>query len=242
MRSTWHWLALATLALPSTAIAAAPAAPAQKQALPKTVASFSLQDYRGQTFDLEKAAKDKIVVLAFLGTECPLAKLYAPRLAELAKEYEPKGVAFVGLDSNRQDAVTEIASYARQHGIEFPILKDLNQQVADKAGATRTPEIVVLDRQRTVRYRGRIDDQYGLVGNANYRRSAPTRRDLALALDELLAGKPVSQPTTDASGCLIGRDRQPSATSEVTYTKHIARILNDNCVFCHRQGQIAPSR
>ena len=85
-------------------------------------------------------------MLAFLGTECPLAKLYAPRLAALAKEYESRGVVFVGIDANRQDAATEIAAYARQHGIEFPILKDLHQAVADKVGAMRTPEIVVLDR------------------------------------------------------------------------------------------------
>ncbi len=110
------------------------------------------------------------MVLAFLGTECPLAKLYAPRLVELAKEYESRGVLFVGVDSNRQDSATEIAAYARQHAIEFPILKDLNQAVADQVGATRTPEVVVLDKTRVIRYQGRIDDQYGLVNNAGYQR------------------------------------------------------------------------
>jgi thiol-disulfide isomerase/thioredoxin len=240
MRHTWHSLALMALAVPSIAVAAAPANAPKNAPGASKVAPFSLKDYRGQTFDLDKAAKDKIVVLAFLGTECPLAKLYAPRLAELAKEYEPKGVVFVGIDSNRQDAVTEIAGYARQHGIEFPILKDLNQAVADKIGATRTPEIVVIDKSRAIRYRGRVDDQYGLVKNAGYQRKEPTRRDLAAALEELLAGKPVSQPATETSGCLIGRDRKPSAASDVTYSNQIAWILNANCVFCHRQGQIAP--
>ena len=76
--------------------------------------------------------------------------------------------------------------------------------------------------------------------NANYQRNEPSRRDLAVTLDEILAGKAVSKPTTELSGCLIGRDREPSAASEVTYTKHVARILNENCVFCHRPGQIAP--
>ena len=127
----------------------------------KKVANFTLKDYRGQPHSLDQDGKDKVVVLAFLGTECPLCKLYAPRLVELAKQYEPKGVVFLGIDSNRQDAVTEIASYARVHEIGFPILKDLNQVVADQVGATRTPEIVVLDTNRAIRYRGRIDDQYG---------------------------------------------------------------------------------
>jgi peroxiredoxin/mono/diheme cytochrome c family protein len=234
MRHSWHSLALVVLSLPSIATAAAP------NATPTKVASFSLKDYHGQPFDLDKAAKGKVVVLAFLGTECPLAKLYAPRLAQLASEYQSRGVVFVGIDANRQDAATEIAAYARQHGLEFPILKDLNQVVADQVGATRTPEIVVLDASRTVRYRGRVDDQYGLVKNAGYQRKEPSRRDLAVALDEVLAGKTVSQPTTEVSGCLIGRDRKPAAQGDVTYSNQVARILNDNCVFCHRQGQIAP--
>ena len=80
--------------------------PKQSQApLGKKVENFTLNDYHGQPHSLDQVGKDKIVVLAFLGTECPLAKLYAPRLAELAKEYEPKGVVFLGIDSNRQDAV-----------------------------------------------------------------------------------------------------------------------------------------
>ena len=197
------------LTLPSISIAAAPAA------APTKVASFTLKDYRGQSFDLDKAAKDKVVVLAFLGTECPLAKLYAPRLAELANEYESRGVVFVGIDSNRQDAATEIAAYARQHGLEFPILKDLNQAVADQVGATRTPEIVVLDKSRTIRYRGRVDDQYGLVKNASYQRKEPTRRDLATALDELLAGKD-GQPAHDRIERLLDRPRPQTRFTRAT--------------------------
>ncbi|MBI2824315.1 MAG: redoxin domain-containing protein [Planctomycetia bacterium] len=235
MRNALTLLALAAVAAGSSAQAAAPS-----DSLNKKVADFKLNDFHGQPYNLADSAKGKIVVVAFLGTECPLAKLYAPRLAELAKEFEPKGVVFVGVNANRQDSVTEISSYARVHDIQFPILKDLNQAVADQLGATRTPEVIVLDADRKIRYRGRIDDQYGLVNNAGYQRKEPSRRDLAVALDELLAGKAVSQPQTEPGGCLIGRDRKPVAGSDVTYSKQIARILNDNCVSCHRTGQIAP--
>ena len=202
--------------------------------------NFTLRDYRGQQYSLDDVGKNKIVVLAFLGTECPLCKLYAPRLVELAKQYESRGVVFLGIDSNRQDAVTEIASYARVHNIGFPILKDLNQAVADQVGATRTPEVVVLDAKQMIRFRGRIDDQYGFKNNSNYQKSAPTERELTTALDELLAGKPVSKAETHVAGCLIGLDRKPVANSDVTYSNQIARIMNSNCVFCHRAGQIAP--
>ncbi|REK13020.1 MAG: redoxin [Planctomycetota bacterium] len=205
------------------------------------VDNFTLRDYHGQPVSLDEVGKDKVVVMAFLGTECPLAKLYASRLNALADKYKDQGVVFLGLDANRQDAVTEIAAFARVHDIKFPILKDLNQVVADAVGATRTPEAVVLDKQGQICYRGRIDDQYGFnEQNANYQKPEPEKEDLALAIDAALAGNPVALAETRAPGCLIGRNFEPVADSEVTYSNQIARIMNANCVFCHREGQIAP--
>jgi mono/diheme cytochrome c family protein len=107
---------------------------------------------------------------------------------------------------------------------------------ADQLGAVRTPEVFVLDRDRTVRYHGRIDDQH-LVGR---QRPAPTREDLKLALEELLAGKPVSVPETTAVGCHIGRVPKREPTGEVTYSKQISRLLQRRCVECHRAGEVAP--
>jgi peroxiredoxin len=212
-----------------------------KPAIGAKVDNFTLRDYHGQPYSLDELGKNKIVVLAFLGTECPLAKLYASRLVELADKYEPQGVVVVGINSNRQDAVTEIAAFARVHQIKFPILKDLNQVVADCVGATRTPEVVVLDANRAIRYRGRIDDQYGFNdANANYQKPKTEKNHLANALDALVAGKQVAPAEVAAAGCLIGRDLKPVADSQVTYANQIARIMNANCVFCHREGQIAP--
>ncbi len=189
---------------------------------------------------LAEFQNSKLVVVAFLGVECPLCKLYAPRLVELAKQYGPKGVAFLGVDSNRQDSFTEMAQYAKVHGIEFPIVKDLNNTLADALGTTRNPQIFVLDSDRVVRYAGRVDDQYGFDTGSGYARPVATKRDLANAIDELLAGKPVTQPTTKAIGCLLGRVRQADKSSDVTYSKQIARIFRDHCVECHRPGQIGP--
>ncbi len=198
--------------------------------------SFQLRDYRGAERSLKDFADRKLVVVAFLGTECPVAKLYAPRLAELAKEYGPKGVAVVGVNANQQDSVSDIDRHAKEHKLDFPILKDVGNVVADRFGAQRTPEVFVLDKDRVVRYRGRIDDQYGV----GYVKSKPGRRDLACALDELLDGKPVSTPATEAAGCFIGRVKKEAAKGSVTYTKHIAPLLNKNCLECHRPGQVAP--
>src|SRR5579872_4317124 len=84
----------------------AASASAKEEAAPRVgqrVDEFSLQDFRGKSHSLSELKDAKLVVIAFLGVECPLSKLYAQRLAELAKEYEPKGVAFLAIDANRQD-------------------------------------------------------------------------------------------------------------------------------------------
>ena len=78
--------------------------------------SFSLSTYRGTPWSLDDVENADAVVVAFLGTECPLAKLYGPRLTELQNQFTDQGVAFVGINSNSQDSVTEIAAYvARPH-------------------------------------------------------------------------------------------------------------------------------
>lgn len=197
---------------------------------------FTLPDFRGQEHRLSKMHDKQLVVVAFLGTECPLAKLYGPRLAKLAKDYESRGVGFIGINPNQQDSLTEMAAYARQHHIEFPLLKDLENKVADRFGAQRTPEVFVLDRQRKIRYQGRVDDQWGV----GYVKDEPTANELQAALDELLAGKPVTIAKTEPVGCLIGRVLQPATNSQITHASHIAALFQKRCVECHRAGEIGP--
>jgi peroxiredoxin len=201
-----------------------------------TPVSFNLQDFRGAWHRLDDTGKGKVVVLAFLGTECPLASLYAPRLGELARAYEKKGVAFFGVDSNPQDAPSDLSRFAREHELPFPLLKDVGNELADRLGVERTPEVFVLDEGRVVRYRGRVDDQFGF----GVHRPAPTRRDLAAAIEDLLAVRPVAMPRTEPVGCRIGRVAKGRGDAAVTYSKQVSRILRDRCVACHREGEIAP--
>jgi peroxiredoxin len=200
------------------------------------ILDFRLPDHLGQERGLAEIADGKLVVVAFLGTECPLAKLYAGRLQAIADEYGKRGVAVVAVMSNVQDSLGEIAAYVRRHELTYPVLKDRRNEVADLFGAQRTPQVFVLDRERTVRYEGRIDDQY-LVGRI---REKPTREDLRAALEELLTDKPVTIPRTDSIGCIIGRVRDAKADSSVTYARDIAPILQDRCISCHREGEIGP--
>src|SRR6202451_2672272 len=183
--------------------------------LGRKVENFTLNDFYGKSHALADFKDKKVIVVAFLGTECPVARQYAPRLAELSKKYADKGVQFLGIDANRQDAITEIASYARVFHVDFPILKDLNNKVADQIGAARTPEIFVLDQDRVVRYHGRVDNQYGV----GYAKKNASELYLQTALSDLLAGKPVSQAETGVVGCFIGRMRAADKPSKVTYSK-----------------------
>ena len=129
-----------------------------------------------------------------------------------------------------------IGRFVDHHAIPFPILKDVNQELADRLGAERTPEVFVLDDARNVRYQGRIDDQYAI----GVHRPSPSKRDLLDALEALLAGKAVPSPRTDAAGCKIARAVKADSKGGITYSKQVSRILRDRCVACHRPGEIAP--
>ena len=198
--------------------------------------SFSLSKTDGTQWTLPDAKAAPVVVVVFTGTACPVNNAYMPILAKLHAEYAGKGVAFVAINSVPVDDAKAVATHAKKAGLPFPVLKDPKQMVAEKFGAEMTPEVFVLDANRVIRYRGRIDDQFGI----GFKRPAPTRRDLAVALDELLAGKAVSVPRTEVEGCTLGRVTPHIEKATVTYTKDVARVVEAKCQSCHRPNQIGP--
>lgn len=201
----------------------------------KQIDDFKLQDFRGAWHQLHDVPQ-KVVVVTFFGIECPLVKVYAPRLVSLANEFAQQDVAFLIINPNSQDSITEMASFARRHEIQIPLLKDAGNHVADQFGATRTPEFFVLDENRKVRYHGRFDDQYGV----GYIRPEPTSHLLKQAIEQTLAGEEVAVAETPTPGCLIGRQRTPDESSTITYSNQVARIFQKRCLECHREGQIGP--
>jgi peroxiredoxin len=224
--------------LTATALAFADPA-AEKVSAPNpgaAVADFSLKDIHRRPRSLAGFKEQKAYVIVFTGCECPLANLYLPTLIELHERYDGKGVQFLLINSNSQDSFLQVSAAAQDRGVPFPVLKDFDHRAADAFGARRTPEAFLLDARRVIRYHGRIDDQYGL----NFRREKPARHDLREAIDELLAGKPVSVPQTEVPGCIIGRAKQPRVEGRVTYAKEVARILQKRCQECHRPGEIGP--
>ncbi|HEY1066520.1 MAG TPA: redoxin domain-containing protein [Pirellulales bacterium] len=224
------WTADAPIAIEKPAVAE-PAG-----SIGRVIDDFKLSDFQGQEVSLSGLADQRLVVVAFLGVECPLAKLYTTELVTLQKIYARHKVAFLAIDANRQDSTSEMAAFAKTHKLDFPFLKDVGNAVADKIGATRTPEVFVLDESRTVRYSGRVDDRW----QVGVQRKEPTRRDLVAAIDQLLAKRKVAVERTEPIGCLIGRTRQPDPNSKVTYSKEIVRIFQNRCIECHHEGDIAP--
>ena len=199
---------------------------------------FTLPDSAEQQFEL--APGDfKFAAVCFLGTECPMARVYAGRLNELHDEFQQNGGQLIAVMSNRQDSLEDIKRYQSNLSLTFPVLVDRGNVVADQFGATRTPEVFLLDSGLKLRYHGRIDDQYA-PGVAKARAN---REDLRIAVQEMVAGKPVSVKKTRALGCIIGREKRTAeveTSTGITFYKDILPVLQNHCIECHRKGEIGP--
>ena len=118
-------------------------------------------------------------------------------MEKLARDYKAKGVNVIGINSNVTEPAPEVKAHAGDKHLTFTILKDDGNKIADRLGATRTPEVYVLDASNKLVYHGRIDNSQN-TGNI-------TANDLRDALDEMLAGKQVSKTGGAAFGCTIKR-------------------------------------
>lgn len=161
------------------------------------VENFVLKDYNGKEHSLSDYQDSKAIVILFVATQCPVSNNYNSRMAALFEKYSEKEIAFVGINSNKQENAEEVKNHAEENGLNFTILKDPNNIIADKFNAQVTPEIFVLSPDLEILYHGRIDD--------SQREKEVTSNDLESALDAILAGEEVSVKTTKAFGCTIKR-------------------------------------
>src|SRR5262245_56745500 len=127
---------------------------ASKRARLKTIYSTT------QTLDHFVTKSSRGIVLVFLGTECPVARQYLPRLKELHAEYKSNGVQFLGIYSDTGVNVFRMATHAHDADIPFPVLQDVDHRLADLLEVECTPEVVVLDQKMEKKYQGAIDNQY----------------------------------------------------------------------------------
>ena len=158
---------------------------------------FKLPDADGKEHSLNSLKGKNATVLIFIATKCPVSNAYNERMEKLAQDYKAKGVNVVGINSNVTEPAAEVKSHAAEKHLTFTILKDDGNKIADRLGATRTPEVYALDGNGKLVYHGRIDNSQKLEGvSAN---------DLRDALNEMLAGKPVTKTGGAAFGCTIKR-------------------------------------
>ena len=184
----------------------------------------------------------RAVCFAFLHPACPLAQEYAPVLSTLAADFGGAGIRFVGVICECDD-LKEVEAYRREYGITFPIHLDTDFRLAEALDATITPEVVLVDRDRIICYSGRINDRYKIRGVMTPGDPDP---ELAHAIQDLLAGREIREPRTNAAGCPLDRPERPasiasaSAKHTPTFFKDVLPFLHTQCQKCHSPGQAGP--
>jgi peroxiredoxin len=172
--------------------------------VPKLGAScpdFRLPATDGKVYARDDFAAAPVLVVMFICNHCPYVRAVEDRLLELVQTYAPKGVQFVGICSNDaesypDDSFERLRERWQSKAYGFPYLHDEAQDVGHAFDAACTPDIFVYDRERLLAYRGRIDDSWKDPTKV-------TRRDLADALDALLAGRKPALEQIPSLGCSI---------------------------------------
>lgn len=166
-------------------------------AIGATIDEFTLPDVNGTEHSLKSLAGKNGTVLLFIAVQCPVSNAYNERMEKLAEDYKAKGIAVIGINSNVAEDAAAVKAHAAEHKLAFPILKDPGNKIADKLGATVTPEAYFIDANNKLLYHGRIDNSRNPAQIEN--------SDLRNALDAALADKPVDKTEAKAFGCTIKR-------------------------------------
>jgi peroxiredoxin len=161
------------------------------------IEDFTLPDVDGKDHSLKSLAGKNGAVLIFIAVQCPVSNAYNERMEQLAQDYKARGINVIGINSNVAEDAAAVKAHAAEHKFTFTILKDPGNKIADKLGASVTPEAYFLDANNKLLYHGRID---------NARNAAQIETtDLRNALDATLAGKAIEKSEAKAFGCTIKR-------------------------------------
>lgn len=165
-------------------------------AIGTTLDNFSLPDTNGKMQSFNDLKGKNGAVIVFLSAQCPVVKGYNERISQIAADYQAKGINFIGINSNATESLDWVKSNAAEN-YKFPVLKDEGNVIADKLGATVTPEAYYFDAKNVLVYHGAIDnDRSGKAITDNY---------LRVAFDSTLSGKAVAKTRANAFGCSIKR-------------------------------------
>jgi peroxiredoxin len=166
-------------------------------AIGATIEDFTLPDTNGTNHSLASLEGKKGTVLLFISVQCPVSNAYNERMEKLAQDYKAKGINVIGINSNVAEDAAAVKAHAGENKLTFTILKDPGNKIADRLGATKTPEAYFVSADNKLLYHGRIDNSRDAAG--------VNSSELRDALDLTLAGKPVEKTTAVAFGCTIKR-------------------------------------
>ena len=201
------------------------------------MADVSFSDLNGARHSLKEFKEKSFVVVAMTSTSCPLSRKYLPSLVELSHKYSPKNIQFIAINCVPTDRMEEMKTAAESLGESVCYVHDADESLSKHFGALTTTDVLVLDPARTIVYHGAIDDQYGI----GYALDAPKNRLLAEAIDDLLADKTPRIAATLSPGCTIEHDAEASVVESTwTYHNRISRIIQANCLECHRSEGVGP--
>jgi peroxiredoxin len=175
--------------------------PGAKIKVGEKVEDFTLPDINGKPHSLYEFQGKQAVAVIFIATRCPYCNAFNHVMASLAHDYESRGVTVIGINANNTEPVSEVAEHARAHGLDFLILKDEGNHIADRLGASVTPEVFLMDSTWTLRYHGALGNSHQPTNNPDKTNGDEVRP----ALDNVLAGKPADVAETKAFGCSIKR-------------------------------------
>ena len=202
----------------------------------KQIPNLTFTDITGQQHKLSDFSDHKAVVFAMTGTGCPLCLKYAPSLAQIEQQYRGRNVAFIFINPNESESLARIQGAVAKHEFKGAYVKDPAKHLPSALGAKTTTEVFVLDKARTLVYRGAVDDQNGFA----YALETPRTRFLTDALDAVLDGQTPDVQATSSPGCELFYDQTIQNQTTVTYHNRISRIIQANCIECHRGDGIAP--
>ncbi len=191
----------------------------------------------GKSASLAGFKKHKGLVIAMTSATCPVSKRYIPSFAKLEKELIAQGLGLLFVNPFASETTEEIQAQLAEAGLTAAYVHDKEKRLSALLQARTTTEVFLLDAARTLVYRGAFDDQYGI----NYSLDTPKHRYLHDAIAAFLKSETPHIQATAAPGCELDLGEAPQlAASPVTYHRDVARILQQNCVHCHREGGIAP--
>ncbi|MEY2715368.1 MAG: hypothetical protein RIT24_1711 [Planctomycetota bacterium] len=214
---------------------------ARELGIGRYVADTSGDDLAGKETSWRSGRGERLTVIALTSVTCPLCKKFAPSLARIESAFSDRGVKFVYVNVSGLDSTELMRKQVADLGFKGLYLNDRDGAIAAGLGARTTTEVFVVDAGNTLVYRGPVSDQYGV----DFTLDAPRQRLLESALEASIAGKAPGIAALSSPGCAI-EPKQASSTSAVagspavTYARDIARIMQNNCVECHRAGGVGP--